>query len=62
MTRPFDQYRDSALWAAVEAIVDELIATREIAVNTSPEYVIGYVCQELTAKTMVSPGAPRPRP
>ena len=54
MSRPFDDYRDSALWAAVEGIVLELIATREIEVNTSPDYVIGYLCQELTAKQMVS--------
>jgi hypothetical protein len=54
MSRPFDDYRDSALWAAVEGIVLELIATREIEVNTSPDYVIGYLCRELTAKKMVS--------
>ena len=61
MTRPFDEYRDSALWAAVEGMVLELIATREIAVNTSPDYVIGYLCAELTAKKMVSSRASRAR-
>jgi hypothetical protein len=54
VTRPFDEHRDSPLWRALEAIVAELIATREITINTAPEYVIGYLCRELTAKQLVS--------
>jgi hypothetical protein len=54
VTRPFDEHRDSALWRAVAQIVTELVATREITINTAPDYVIGYFCRELTAKGMVS--------
>lgn len=57
MTRPFEKYRESALWQAVEETLLELIATREIAVNTAPDYVVGYVCQQLSVKKLVaSPG------
>lgn len=54
MTRPFSEHRDSALWRALEQIVTELAATQELTINTAPEYVIGYLCRELTAKQMVS--------
>ena len=54
MARPFDEYRESALWTAVEETLLELIATREIAINTAPAYVVGYLCQQLRAKGVIS--------
>lgn len=50
---PFDEYRDTPLWRAAEATIAELVATRELRVDTAPEYVIGYLCRELTAKGIV---------
>lgn len=50
---PFDEYRDTPLWRAVEETIAELVATRELQVDTAPEYVIGYLCRELTAKRIV---------
>jgi hypothetical protein len=55
--RPLTEYRDSALWSAVEAIFAELKATDEIAVNTAPDYVIAYACRELIAKKIVTEAA-----
>jgi hypothetical protein len=52
--RPFAEHRDSALWCAVEQIITELVATQEITINTAPDYVIGFLCRELTAKQMVA--------
>lgn len=46
----FQEYRDTGLWAAIA----ELAATREISMNTAPEYVIAYVCSELAAKKLVA--------
>ena len=54
MTRPFAEHRDSALWRALEQITTELVATHEITINTAPDYVIGYLCRELTAKQLVT--------
>ena len=62
MTRPFDEYRESALWTAVEETLLELIATREIAINTAPAYVIGYLCQQLRAKGVISSRGLEPEP
>jgi hypothetical protein len=53
MPSRFDSYRNTPLWAAVEATITELTASREVSVNTAPDYVIGYLCQELVAKKLV---------
>ena len=53
--RAFDEFRDTPLWAAVEATITELTASREVAINTAPDYVIGYLCQELIAKKLIVP-------
>jgi hypothetical protein len=52
-SRPYDEYRDTPLWAAVEATIAELVATRELTVNTAPEYVIGFLCRELATKNVI---------
>jgi hypothetical protein len=54
MTRPRSQYRDTPLWMALEAAIAELTSSREIVINTAPEYVIDYLCQELVAKKLVT--------
>ena len=51
--RPFDDYRNTPLWSALQSAFDELVASGEVAVNTAPEYVIGYVCRELVAKKLI---------
>ncbi len=57
--REFSEFKDTALWSAVADTLAELVATGEIAVNTAPEYVIGYVCRELAAKQVVAGTAVR---
>ena len=57
MTRPFDEYRGTALWKAVEATLNELVATQEIRIDTAPDYVVGYFCRELAAKHVVESAA-----
>ena len=50
---PFDEYRDTPLWSAIEATIVELVATRELVVNTAPAYVVGFMCRELAAKRLI---------
>ena len=59
MSRPFDEFRDTPLWKAVAATIAELTATREIRVDTAPEYVVGYLCRELAAKGAIAAEALR---
>ena len=49
MAHQFDEYKDTPLWRVVAAAVAELEATRELTVSTAPDYVIGYLCQQLVA-------------
>jgi len=51
---PFPEYRNTPLWRALAGILTDLQATREVALATAPEYVIGYVCRELAAKKVVT--------
>jgi hypothetical protein len=52
--RPYDQYRETPLWRAVSETVRELQATGELKIETGPDYVIGYMCQELAQKWVVA--------
>lgn len=62
MPRSYNEYRDTPLWRALSKAVDDLQATREIRVETAPDYVIGYLYQELAAKAVVTSDATtRPR-
>lgn len=53
----YAQYEGTPLWRALEGVVADLVASREVTVGTSPRYVLGYLCQELAAKGVVTGGA-----
>jgi hypothetical protein len=58
----FAEYRDTPLWHTVAAAVAELEDAGEIVVATAPEYVIGYLCQQLVVRQSVAPEALRDEP
>jgi hypothetical protein len=53
-TKSFDEYRNTALWRAIAGILTDLEASSEIRIETAPDYVIGYMCQELAAKWVIA--------
>jgi hypothetical protein len=53
-SRPFGKHRNTRLWSAIEESITELVATREITVNTASDYVVGYLCRELVAKKLIA--------
>jgi len=55
--RPFAEYQHTPLWRTVAAALAELEATREITVATAPEYVVGYLCQQLVVRGNATPEA-----
>ena len=55
--RAFDQYRDTPLWRALKAALADLEASGEVRIDTAPEYVIGFLSQELAAKWVVASSA-----
>jgi hypothetical protein len=50
---PPSKFRGTPLWAALGGAIAELAGSREIVVNTAPDYVIDYLCRELVAKRLV---------
>jgi hypothetical protein len=54
MIHPYTEYQDTPLWHALAGALAELEASKEIAVATAPEYVIGYLCRELAAKRVIA--------
>lgn len=61
MTRPYEQFQGSRLWQGLVVALQELQATHEVALRTSEEHVVGYLCQELVARDLVTPAALDPR-
>lgn len=59
-SRPLNEFRNTPLWSTIEATIAELVVTRELSVNTAPDYVIAYLCQELAAKKLITPAALQP--
>lgn len=57
MTRPYARYHDTPLWRALTSALVELQATGEVHVQTASDYVVGYLCRELEAKSVVLPAA-----
>ncbi len=57
MKNPYAAYRGTPLWKAVASALADLQASGEVRVDTAPDYVIGYVCRELDAKSVVTPAA-----
>lgn len=57
MSRAFEEYRETPIWKAIATTIAELTVTREIRVDTAPDYVIGYLCRELAAKHVLIPAA-----
>ncbi len=50
----YEQYEGTPLWRALEGALAELEASREVTVGTAPRYVLGFLCQELAAKWVVT--------
>ena len=53
----YAKYRDTPLWRTVAAARAELEANKEVSVSTAPDYVIGYLCQQLVVRDVVAPTA-----
>ena len=57
MARMYEQYEGTPLWRALAGALTELEANGDVKVQTAPDYVIGYLCQEMAAKWIVASSA-----
>ncbi len=62
MKRPYPDREGTRLWHALERAIGELEANGEVRIGTAMDYVVGYLCQELSAQGVVSPGGRAARP
>ena len=53
----YGEYRDTPVWRTVTAALAELEKNGSVIVNTAPEYVVGYVCQQLAVRRLLGPTA-----
>lgn len=45
---PYDKYRGTPLWEKLDRIVADLEDNRDIEITTGREYIIGYLCRQLS--------------
>jgi hypothetical protein len=57
MQGSYEQYRETSLWRALAGALADLEASHEVKVETAPDYVVGYLCQELANKWVVASSA-----
>ena len=55
MKHPYLQFDKTPLWLAIDFAISELERNRGVELTTSRNYVIGYLCQQLSAKQLVTP-------
>ncbi len=44
---PYVKYENSDLWSTLKKAVTDLIANKDLTLQTREEYVIGYICKAL---------------
>lgn len=57
----YAEYEGTPLWNALAGAMADLEGSREVTIGTAPHYVLGFLCQELAAKMVVT-GAALTRP
>ena len=57
MPRSYDEYRDTPLWRALADALADLEASGELKIQTASTYVIGYLYEELVAKSVITSSA-----
>ena len=53
------EFENTRLWRAVEEIVSDLEQNKDLQLMTIREYVIGYICQQLSSSKVVQVSAPQ---
>jgi hypothetical protein len=54
MSHPYTEFEDTALWKAVDAALAELEQNQDVKLSTAREYVVGYLCQQLASRKLVT--------
>lgn len=49
MEHPYKEYENTPTWSVVEQAITELVENNDIEIQTPIEYVIGYICRNLSS-------------
>ena len=49
MKHPYEEYETSKLWVIVKSSIEELVENNDIELFTPIEYVIGYICKNISS-------------
>ncbi len=53
MTQQYNQFIDTPVWRTVAAAIAELEKNKDLMITTAPEYVVGFLCQQLVVRRIV---------
>ena len=54
MNHPYIEFEKTPVWKLIDTAIVELERNRDIQLTTKREYVIGYLCQQLASKRIVT--------
>lgn len=58
MKHPYKEYEASELWMLVKSSVEELVENNDIELSTPIEYVVGYICKNISSINSSDEGSP----
>ena len=56
MQHPYIKYEQDKTWTVVNDLINDLINNNDIELQTSIEYVVGYICKGLLDSQVISCG------
>lgn len=51
MKHPYEEYETSKLWGLVKSSIEELVENNDMELFTPIEYVVGYICKNISLPT-----------
>lgn len=49
MKHPYEEYEASRLWEVVKSSIEDLVENTDIELFTPIEYVVGYICKNISS-------------
>lgn len=53
MKHPYEEYETSKLWGLVKSSIEELVENNDVELFTPIEYVVGYICKNISSTNIV---------
>lgn len=54
MKHPYQEYETSELWDVVKSSIEDLVENNDIELSTPIEYVVGYICKNISSTDISS--------